>query len=896
MDFDIDYFNGLIKNSNNYFAHLPKEAESSRQPELLSEHSALVYAYAKEIISKQLLKGIIDNLIESSIPVDLDVRKLNPLISDLFYKSIAYHDLGKVNKRFQITRMKNRADVLSVPHCFDSQHSIIGVYLYLADFFSTLLKTELTEAEQVFLSNVALYLSYSIYQHHASCLIKGQNDTVWNNEDLFALKPYLSLFKISLTEEQIELYHQHLLKNASFEFLFDRYNDDVLEKKNAFPLFALCKLNYSLLTASDYLATAHYMNGWNEMYLDYGLIDDALRQKIISNIEHRKTYNEAVYKALVNDNIPNVNQLSEPSNHNLNELRKGIAIEVIQNVRENTNKNLFYLEAPTGSGKTNASMLALAELLRADKQHKINKIFYVFPFTTLITQTYKSLSETFGLNVDEIAEIHSKASFHTGNYENDYLNYLDNLFVNYPISLLSHIRFFDVLKTNEKETNYLLHRMVNSVVIIDEMQSYSPKTWDKVIYFINNYAHYFNMKFIIMSATLPKIGELINDKGLASDFVYLIKDKSKYFQNPNFCKRVNIDYSLLEWPCPNKEDKCDYLSRLKEYLFEKSKRYADQNELYPQSVHTIIEFIFKKTASEFYSIVRENNDFFEEVFLLSGTILEPRRKDIIDKLKSSELRNKKVLLISTQVVEAGVDIDMDLGFKDKSIIDSEEQLAGRINRNVNKSRCTLYLFNCDTEKTLYGKDDRYQFAREMDFEDYKSILDFKDFDRLYKMIIDKTNKNNHSIFTENIHDLEDYIAKLSYAEVDKQLELIKSQNDSVFVPINIPIRYLKDEIPILDEFQIHYEEYVSGTDVWDVYANVIFNKETDFVKTKIKIKKLQSLMSAFSFSIFKGGNDYNDLKTYGEEKYGYIYLNSYAEVYSFEDGVITEKLKDSNFI
>ena len=55
-------------------------------------------------------------------------------------------------------------------------------------------------------------------------------------------------------------------------------------------------------------------------------------------------------------------------------------------------------------------------------------------------------------------------------------------------------------------------------------------------------------------------------------------------------------------------------------------------------------------------------------------------------------------------------------------------------------------------------------------------------------------------------------------------------------------------------------------------------------------------MSAFSFSIFKGGNDYDVLKTYGEEKLGYIYLNSYVDIYSFENGVITENLKDSNFI
>lgn len=68
--------------------------------------------------------------------------------------------------------------------------------------------------------------------------------------------------------------------------------------------------------------------------------------------------------------------------------------------------------------------------------------------------------------------------------------------------------------------------------------------------------------------------------------------------------------------------------------------------------------------------------FFDEVFLLSGTILEPRRREIINELKNPLSRKKNILLITTQVVEAGVDIDMDLGFKNISLIDSDEQLAG----------------------------------------------------------------------------------------------------------------------------------------------------------------------------------------------------------------------------
>ncbi|MDD3160808.1 MAG: CRISPR-associated helicase Cas3' [Bacteroidales bacterium] len=700
-----------------------------------------------------------------------------------------------------------------------------------------------------------------------------------------------------MTEEQISRFHCCFLQNADFNFFFDRFNSDVIEPHCSFPLFSLIKLNYSLLTASDYLATAHYMNQWKEMLLDFGEMDENLKRRIIYNAETLKPYNKEAYEAISRGIIMNPDNNTEQNNANLNALRQSIAMEVIENVRIHSDKSLFYIEAPTGSGKTNVSMLALAEILRSNNSNTISKVFYVFPFTTLITQTYKSLCETLGLDVGEIAEIHSRAPFKTGSYDDDYLNYLDNLFMNYPVLLLSHVRFFDVLKTNSKEINYLLHRMANSVVIIDEIQSYSPKIWNKIIYFIANYAKAFNMKFIVMSATLPKIGEIIDNKDLASDFVYLVTDKKKYFQNPNFCNRVHFNFSLLsDMTIPlTPDDKIIYLERLSKSVIEKSEEYASMNSSYPNSVFTIIEFIFKRTASEFYSLIRSLNNFFDEVLLLSGTILEPRRKQIIYDLKSGEKRKKRILLISTQVVEAGVDIDMDLGFKDKSIIDSEEQLAGRINRNVLKKDCELYIFNCDSEKELYSGDERYKIMRNLGVE-YERILKDKDFDKLYNQIIKQIITQNGNMYIENITDLMQATANLSFRYVNNALKLIESPSISVFVPMLIDTQYFNDYRSILEEFHISYEETVSGEAVWNSYTSIIQNQDEDFVKNKIQMKKIQSLMSNFTFSIFPNSIDYKTLETYGYEKYGYFYLKTYKDVYSYEDGINTTILSTSQYL
>lgn len=189
-----------------------------------------------------------------------------------------------------------------------------------------------------------------------------------------------------------------------------------------------------------------------------------------------------------------------------------------------------------------------------------------------------------------------------------------------------------------------------------------------------------------MSATLPKIHSIAT--GLNIQFNPLIKDAQKrYLQNPNFKNRVLFDFSLI--------DKYETISvsDLADEVLKESSKYS----LKKSSVHTIVEFIHKKSTTDFYdSIIKKEGEFsFDKILVLSGTILEPRRKEIINFLKDDENRVKTILLITTQVVEAGVDIDMDLGFKNISLLDSDEQLAGRINGNAKKEKCRLFLFKKD---------------------------------------------------------------------------------------------------------------------------------------------------------------------------------------------------------
>ncbi|MGN6494718.1 MAG: hypothetical protein ACTHLE_22200, partial [Agriterribacter sp.] len=275
----------------------------------------------------------------------------------------------------------------------------------------------------------------------------------------------------------------------------------------------------------------------------------------------------------------------------------------------------------------------------------------------------------------------------------------------------------------------------------------------------------------------------------------------------------------------------------------------------------------------------------------------------------------KILLVTTQVVEAGVDIDMDLGFKDRSMVDSEEQLAGRINRNVNKRDCILFLFNYNKENIIYGQDLRYQETKKIKPEDYKQILQQKDFDFLYNSIFckidywamsDKISNHNHN------KQLKCYIPKiqsLKFASVHYEFKLIERENISCFIPVEVPVTveginnklkddvFLKNEIDFLELHGIVPTEnnMIRGTEVFDLYISFIQNKR-DFTEQKIGNKMLQGILSKFIISLFGNKNVETQITLYSDEeksKYGYKYVERWKDFYDIRLGMDAERFSSN---
>jgi CRISPR-associated endonuclease/helicase Cas3 len=874
-----------LRDSEKYLAHT-----NVKTKETLVDHTKLTLDYFRRLCEANRLEPVIDHLIDtivrSNIP-DPQCKVLD-LVKRMFVESVYFHDFGKVNENFQVEKMENPV-FGRVQNGIRSEHSILSSVLFLVAQLRRIREAGFTDEENNWVCLMAYLFSYPILRHHGQMI--APLDYEFDREAVSRLVLYPELFETcrgGKVEEVLTLSEWRFSPDPT-KLTFEKLLREMAEP---FSLFALLRLNSSLLTAADYYATNEFMVGIE--CSDFGVLDEKLVGKITDamwsvpyNLDLKER--EQFFRNLAFENI------STRSEMNLNLLRQKLSAEVLAVLRDSAKQRLFYIEAPTGSGKTNLSFLVVGELLK-HRQHA-TKVFYVFPFTTLITQTLDSIKKTLGLTSAEVAAIHSKALFNIEDEQGDddygvkRRNYIDNLFVNYPIVLVSHVRFFDILVSNEKELTYLFHRIPNSIVIVDEIQSYSPTEWDKVSYILQNVANYLNVTFVVMSATLPKISKLVISPQQKDDdkFVHLVTNRKQYYQNPNFRERITFRFDYLD-----KHISWEELARI---VHRHSEQYYAQHG----RVKAIIECVTKKSAHKLFEIIENMAELSDYVkLILSGTILEPRRQDIVRFLKSDDANKGRILLVTTQVIEAGMDIDMDLGFKDKSILDSEEQLAGRINRNAAKPRSDLFLFNSSDSVRTYRRDLRHRLH--LDLQTYKEILLSKDFDRFYDLILDSINHANKDQFMASTAvDFQTNVRVLQYQTVNDQFELIRDNTVSVFVPLELEARHFTEqELSFLGYLAKHVvdADMVRGDGVWTAYCNLIENKSVGFIDKRINLKMMSSILAKYSFSMWNNPQQINILRSYtdtAEAKYGFYNLQHYAEIYSYEKGLKAEIETDSNF-
>jgi len=777
-----------------FLAHTPKET--------LEEHSILTFKYYEKILKEKNLENLIDNLI-SKIDSENFV-----LIKEMFENAILLHDLGKKNKCFQAKVMENE-EFEEYKNCGDSSHSNSGALEYIDHYKK---KLESFEEEEFYRLVYVLYsFSYIIHKHH------GKLDDLEN---------YCSKTK---KEQDI-----HDWFNNAKEYI-----DECLD--NSFELYILNKILFSLLISSDYYATTEYMSFKNKKgFDDFGLLSDEKKKELKKLFENY------------------IKAFGEPKDINL--LRDKMSKEALSNLEKNKDKYIYYLEAPTGSGKTLTSINLALNLLESEKE--LNKLFYIFPFNTLVEQTKNVFDDIFKSELD-IEVINSitpikeddKQELKESEYESSYVN---RLFYHSPAITTTHVNFFNILFGTSKEDNFPLWQFANSVIILDEIQSYNNHLWWYMIEFFEKYAKLLNMKIIIMSATLPKLDYFLEKK---DSFVSLInEEKRDYFFNHTYFKnRVSLEYMNLE----NKTT----FDELYEKLEIKVKNYK----------HILFEFISKKSAREFYDLIKDD---FENVYELSGDDNKAYRQYVINETKD---KTKPIIIVATQVIEAGVDIDMDLGFKDISTIDSEEQFMGRINRSCKKNykNPKVYFFDMDETKNIYKGDNRLGY--DIKNQKYQEILKNKEFGKYYINVLEDIKRSKNRFIDGLMTDYNNFksdILKLNFKSLSKTMVLISNETFTLYFPFKIDIEIYKDVKEFEDIEDIFLDgNLLDGQKVWDEFLKL--NEIDNFAKRKVLKSKINSLMQFFTFNIFK---HYDGQRPFiGEDIHGYYFVENYEEFITDEN-------------
>ena len=576
------HIENVLEDSDVCFAHLLEEEEKK---ETLQEHTKRCQKYWKMMVEQRGLISIFDNFKNRYLQEISEEGK--HLFDVMTVNIVTWHDFGKCNPRFQKDKMKHSWHMDLVPdNVIGSRHSILSAMFYLDYFIERINQLE-DKQERTKLKDFAYMYSYVISRHHGNL----SDFSEYMNE-------LLGIGNTEIGEKAWEWYQKW--KNGETVKLYKHFTGNMenrLEMQTqgeAIGLYAWIRLQFSLLTAADYYATSEFMSGIEVTdFGKFGDIQPLIRQYEDGEVQKKiRNYQKEIYPM----EPEKLQQVSE-----INILRTELFSEAEENLKRNKGQSVFYLEAPTGSGKSNTAMNLSFTLMQENSD--LRKLFYIYPFNTLVEQNMSILEKTFGNKkeiMSQIAVVNSLVPFkNKKEVEEDRENskkyqeiLLDRQFLNYPFILSTHVMLFRTMFGNAKEDVFGFQQLCHSVIVLDEIQSYKINLWSEMIAFLKEFAELLDIKVIIMSATLPNLEVLTDHKENA---VRLISDCSKYFHHKMFRERVVPKYDLLE------EDIT--LESLAEHVLENKNKKV------------LIEFIKKASAEEFYRILGER---VESVFLMTG--------------------------------------------------------------------------------------------------------------------------------------------------------------------------------------------------------------------------------------------------------------------------------------
>ncbi len=471
---------------------------------------------------------------------------------------------------------------------------------------------------------------------------------IWSETDLDRLKAYASAEGIQLPEQ--------LVTSLSLGSEVEKYSASTL---------LMVRMIYSCVVDADYLDTeAHFHGG----------------RRSGASLQSRRALD------LLDRHIRDLRAGSTASTQ-VDTVRKELRQACLDAAE--SPKGTFTLTAPTGSGKTLA-MLAFA--LRHAEKHGLERIIFVLPYLSIIDQTAQQLRDLFTpvFGTDYVLEHHSGtvnlstsgADASPANQDPD--DRLEarrkELTENWdaPIIVTTSVQCLESLFANRPGACRKLHNMANAVLLFDEVQTLPPHLSVPTLGTLDTLARKCNSTVLFSTATQPAFEHLGDLMERYSEPRWrpaeIVPEPARLFEA---MKRVQVTW-------PGKED---------QWTWEET---ADRIVESPEQQALVIVNLRRHTHTLFGLL--EKRVQREALFHLSTTLCAGHREDVLKKVRDRLADDLPCILVSTQCVEAGVDLSFPVVYRAFGPLDSIAQAAGRCNRHGETDKGRVVVFTPQEEE------------------------------------------------------------------------------------------------------------------------------------------------------------------------------------------------------
>lgn len=421
-------------------------------------------------------------------------------------------------------------------------------------------------------------------------------------------------------------------------------------KNKVFGQYAFTKMEFSCLTDADYQDTERFMRGYSPRSYNYDSfsgIYDMFRKHIQPWIDK-------------DNKMVGENNQQLTKNEEINHMRTQMMLQCL-NAGSNSRKgDIRTLSIPTGGSKT-LSSFAYA-IAAAKKDTSIKRIIVVIPFNTITTQTASVLRGIVGEK--NILENHFGFDFEDSK-QGKLLQYASENW-DIPIVVTTNVQFFESFFSNKPSKSRKLHNIADSVIIFDEVQQLPVKYLKPCIKCIESLAANFGARIVLSTATQPALEpyfETIKPREI-------IDDSESYVKPFRRCSIENIGTVT-------------------------AKNLTERIQKHKQCLCVVNE---KEEAKAIYTAIE--NGRCKNLYCLTTDITPYDREKLLRQIRQNLKDDEPCIVISTSLIESGVDVDFPYGYRELYGLDSILQTAGRVNRNGLRDcgSSTLFVFDGPQEE------------------------------------------------------------------------------------------------------------------------------------------------------------------------------------------------------